>query len=273
MSNRLLVALASVVLVGAALAGSAATAPTETTADPVAQQQQPGNVTQTTAYLRLVHASPDASAVDVRLNNDTVVENLSFGETTGYLVVEGDDYNVTVTPAGGNVTLLEQPLEVDGRVATTVAVAGQVDADGNATLELATYRDDALAPAAGEAALSFAHLSPDAPPVDLTTTVDNETVVLAENESYLGEEGYATVPAGDYTVEVRQAAPDNDGEVVTTVNVSLDSGSAYTAVALGQLVPAADAESFQVALLEDATTTIQLPEEETAGNETATTEP
>jgi len=276
MKHRLLALVASVALVGAAFAGTAVTAPPapEPAAEPVAQQQDPGNVTQDTAYLRLVHASPDAPAVDVLLNNETVAENLTFGNATGYLSLEGDDYNVTVTPAGNASTVvLETPVEVDAREATTVAVVGELNVGGNSTLEAVGFTDDALAPAEGEAALSIVHLSPDAPPVDVTTTVDNETVTLAENVSYLDGEDYFTVPAGDYTVDIRQAAPENDGEVVATANVTLESGSAYTAVAVGNLVPTEDGEPLQTVLLEDATTTITVPDEgtgnETNGNETA----
>lgn len=112
------------------------------------------------------------------------------------------------------------------------------------------------------------HLSPDAPPVDVTTTVDNETLVLAENVSYLDSQDYLTVQAGNYTVDIRQAAPDNNGTVVATANVTLESGSAYTALAVGNAVPTDGGEPLQAVLLEDATTTISLPGDGTTDNGT-----
>ncbi|WP_153952763.1 DUF4397 domain-containing protein [Halosegnis longus] len=52
-----------------------------------------------------------------------------------------------------------------------------------------------------------------------------------------GESGYATVPAGDYTLDIRGDTENNDGEVVASYDVSLSGGEVYSAVAVGYLSP------------------------------------
>jgi outer membrane biosynthesis protein TonB len=122
-------------------------------------------------------------------------------------------------------------------------------------------------------AISVGHLAPDAPAVDVTAA--NGSVVLADNVTYRNATDYVTVPAGNYTAEIRPDTPTNDGEVLTTVNVSLESGTAYSALAVGYLDPAeAPADTtFEVVLTEDATQTIHLPGEEPPMNETPTASP
>jgi hypothetical protein len=264
---KLLALATAVALIGATFAGGAVSAPVDTPGvEPVAQQQDPGdNLTQDTAYLRLVHAAPDAPAVDVQLNNETVAENVSFTDATGYLTVEGGDYDVTVTAAGNeSAVVLEQTIDLDEREATTVAVTGELNAGGQSTLGLTVFTDDALEPADGEAGVSVIHLSPDAPPVDVVATTGGESAVIADNVSFQEGDDYVTVPGGDYDVEIRQAAPDDDGAVVATANLTLESGSAYSVLAVGNVVPDDDSAEFQTVLLEDATTVITVPD----GNET-----
>lgn len=52
-----------------------------------------------------------------------------------------------------------------------------------------------------------------------------------------GERTGSTVPAGDYTLEVRPATADDDGAVATTVGVSVEGGTVYSAITAGYLSP------------------------------------
>lgn len=52
------------------------------------------------ALVRLVHASPDAPAVDVYANDQLVFENAAFGESTAYVAVPAGAYTLDVRPAG-----------------------------------------------------------------------------------------------------------------------------------------------------------------------------
>lgn len=219
---RLLVVTLTAVLVASVMLSGAMVA---------AAQEQPEEPGQ--AELRVVHASPDAPAVDVYLDGELTLENVSYTQSSDYLTVDPGTYTVAVTPAGepDNV-VFEADLEV-GEGATTVVVGGEV-AEGGEPLTPLVLTDDAQ-PADNETAVRLAHLSPDAPAVDVTV---NETgAVLFDDVEYGTATEYVTVPAGDYTLEVRAATDSNDGDIVQEIDVTVEGGDAYTAVATGYLDP------------------------------------
>ncbi|UIO99358.1 DUF4397 domain-containing protein [Halobaculum sp. CBA1158] len=228
-----LILVGSVLASGATLGGVAG--PAQTTAQADDEPAEP--VTQETAYLRVVHASPDAPAVNVSLDNETVVSDLGFGNDSEYLQIESGDYRLTISAAGTDEVVYEANITVESRAVTTVAASGEVGENATVPFSPLFVRDDALTPAEGDAAVAVAHLSPDAPEVDIVT---EGGTVIAENVTYGTVTDYVTVPAGDYTLEIRAATADNDGEVVDTVDVSLDEGSAYTAYAIGYFGADAD---------------------------------
>lgn len=266
----------SVVVSGATFGGPAAAAP-------ALQQQQlqaDGPSTQETSYLRVVHASADAPAVDVALDNETVVSGIELGEASDYLAIAAGDHRLTITAAESGDVVYDANVSVEARSVTTIAASGEISENASQPFAPLFIRDDALQPAEDEAAVAVAHLSPDAPAVDVT--VEGSDTVIADNVSYAGVSDYVSVPAGDYTLEIREATADNDGDVVTTVDVSLESGSAYTGYAVGYLDAENDSEpEFQVSLVDDATKSVTLPsaadedgeetnETETPMNETET---
>jgi len=239
----------------------------------VAQSAQESDETaddeQATSYLRVVHASPDAPAVNVSVDNETVLSDVPFGAVSDYLSLQAGTYNVTVAAAEDPDTVVfEGEVTLDPASVTTLAASGEISEDAATSFEPVLISDTAVEPGDNESAVRVVHLSPDAPTVDITAA-DGE-VVLADNVSFQNASDYVTVPAGDYTVEIRAATEDNDGEVVTTVDVSLENGTAYSAMAVGYLNPdEAPADTpFEVLLSEDATKTINIPSE---ANESAET--
>ena len=250
----------SVVVSGATLGGLAG-------ATPAAMQAADGPSTQETSYLRVVHASADAPAVDVALDNETVVSGIELGEASDYLEVAAGEYRLTITAAESGDVVYDANVSIEARSVTTIAASGEVSENASQAFAPLFIRDDALQPAEGEAAVAVAHLSPDAPTVDVT--VEGADTVIADNVSYAGVSDYVTVPAGEYTLEVREATADNNGSVVTTVDVSVANGSAYTAYAVGYLeADNASGPGFQVSLANDATTSVTLPSDADEGNET-----
>jgi hypothetical protein len=227
------------------------------------QEEEAEGDEQQTSYLRVVHASPDAPAVNVSVDNETVLSDVSFGAVSDYLSLQAGTYNVTIAAAEDPDTVVfDGEVTLDPASVTTVAASGEISEDAATSFEPVLFDDNAIEPGDNESAISVVHLSPDAPTVDVTAA-DGE-VVLADNVSFQNASDYVTVPAGDYTVEIRAATEDNDGEVVTTVDASLENGTAYSAMAVGYLSPNdAPADTpFEVLLTEDATRTINIPSED-----------
>lgn len=223
---------------------------------------------QDDSYLRVAHASPDAPAVDVYVDNESTLTNVSFGDVSDYLTLAAGTYNVTITVADDpEAVVFDGNVSLEAREAYTVAATGEVSEDADTSFEPVVFSDDALTPDENTSAVSVVHLSPDAPTVDIT--VEGTNLTVADNVSYQNASEYVNVPAGEYTLEVRQATAANNGTVVTTIPVTLEGGEVYSAYAVGYLAPdEAPADTpFEVLLTPDASKSISLPSDDDEADE------
>lgn len=212
-------AVATVLILALALAGSA-----------FAQAQ---------ARVRVVHASPDAPAVDVLVNDAVAFSNAPFKGITDYAALNPATYNVKVVPTGATEpVVIGADLTLEARDYTVVAVGRLAD------IEPLVLVDNNSAPAAGKAHVRFVHASPDAPAVDIAV---KGGPVLFSNIAFKGVGDYLPVDAGTYDLEVRLAGTDT--VALSVPGVALNNGTVYTIFAMGlaggtpalQAVPSADA--------------------------------
>jgi hypothetical protein len=184
------------------------------------------------AQLRVAHLSPDAPAVDVLVNGSAVLEGVEFGTISDYLQVPAGERTVTIQTSENETVVFEGDVTVEAGTAYTVAAVGEVSEE---TFRPEIYMDDFEVPSEDNSSVRLIHASPDAPPVDVT--VEESGAVLYDNVTFSNSSDYVTVPAGTYTLEVRPATADNDGEVVDTFQVTVEGGTVYSAVAAGYLSP------------------------------------
>lgn len=179
----------------------------------------------TTSYLRVLHASPDAPAVDVYVNNNPVIKNLKYKEFSQYLPVMPGRYNVKVFPAGQMMNpVINSNILVPPMSAFTVAATGTLSDIG-----LMPIVDPYTSPVNANVAYArFAHLSPNAPAVDITLT---DGTKLFSNVKYLEYADYIEVEPGMYTLQVRPAG--SEDVVLTVPDVPLMPGKYQTIYAVG----------------------------------------
>ncbi|WP_433624636.1 DUF4397 domain-containing protein [Halomicrococcus sp. NG-SE-24] len=222
----------TLLLVGYAGAGGVLAAQETTTETAAAGTQEGGDGD---ANVRVAHMSPDAPPVDVLVDNETVVENLSFGNVTDYLAVSAGAHNVTIRAAGDPSTVVfSGELTFDAGSRRTIVAAGEVTDEGTTDFEPVVLEDDFTVPEEN-ASVRLVHVSPDAPPVDITVQETNTT--LFDNVSFRTATEYTEVAPGNYTVQVRPATANDSGEVVRTFDLSVEGGTVYTAFAAGYLNP------------------------------------
>jgi hypothetical protein len=125
-------------------------------------------------------------------------------------------------------------VTVESATAYTIAAIGDIGDDADQPFQPLVLTDDNSDPGGDSARLRVVHASPDAPAVDVTA--GGGDTVLFDGVAF-GQSGDTTVPANDYTVEIRGDTESNDGEVVADFDVSLDGGEVYTAFAAGYLSP------------------------------------
>ena len=177
------------------------------------------SMTETT--IRFVHASPDAPNVDITdAMGNIIFGNVAFQETVSGTVPAGS-YDLEVRVAGtSNVALDLPPIDFAGETVYTAWATGQVS---NSTLNAVLTVD------AGPINLRVAHLSPDAPAVDVLANGG----ALFSNASYPAVTDYATVPAQSYFVEVVGAG--TTGPAVISGTFTFDPLNDYTVAAVNTL--------------------------------------
>ncbi|MEX1309031.1 MAG: DUF4397 domain-containing protein [Candidatus Sulfomarinibacteraceae bacterium] len=187
------------------------------------------------ARVRVLHASPDAPAVDVWVNGSKVFSEIAFEEGTMFVEVPAGTYNVQVVPAG-----LTEPVvieaDLDLMAATDYTVVA-TDVLANITPVILTA--DGSTPAEGNGWVRFLHASPDAPAVDIA--VADGGPVLIPNVSFQDAAAYLPVPAGTYDLEARLAGTDT---VVLGLRATVAEGSVITAVATGLAADIGKLENF-----------------------------
>jgi hypothetical protein len=177
------------------------------------------------AWVRIVHASPDAPAVDIWVDGEVAIPGLAFGEATDYVELPAGDYDVAVTPAGAGAedAVIEATLTLEGGMAYTVAAVGEV-----ADIEPLVLVDDLTAPADGMAHVRVVHASPDAPDVDVAVA---DGPVLIEGLAFKADSGYLPVDAMSYDLEVRPAGTED--VAIDIAGFNAEAGTVYTVMAIG----------------------------------------
>lgn len=192
-----------------------------------------------TAQLRVAHVSPDAPAVDVRLNGTVALRNVTFPTVGAYAAVPAGRTRIEVVPAGAtSPVVIDATVDLVRDTAYTVAATGLLSAGDLKPLVLTDDRTTG-----GQAKVRFVHTGPDAPAVDVAVTGGP---VLFPNTSFRGSSPYAAVAPGSYNLEVRVAGTST--VALPVPGVRFDAQRNYTVFAIGRLsngslaaLPAADA--------------------------------
>lgn len=189
------------------------------------------------AKIRLLHASPDAPAVDVKLNSGNgpaVFTNSAFKDISDYIEVDGGTYTFVITPAGSatEVVVFDPVTVANGGVYTVVA-HGTLDAGDNYPFAVRVFVDINpgnayvdLTVAAPKSNVLVVHASPDAPGVDLLV---DDVKVNSAPLTFPNNTGYLEIEAGDRNVKVNVANTSNS-VIDVTLNYAADMN--YTVFAV-----------------------------------------
>ena len=203
------------------------------------------NIDDARTRIRVVHASADAPAVDVLVDDTEVLDAVTFGQASDYLELLGGTYNVDVaTDQGGNV-VIDADLNLMAQEDYTVIALNTV-----ANIEPLVLTDDNSAPADGNIKLRLVHASESAGLVDIYITGFNDDISMVEpnfsDVAFKANTGYVEVPAGTYQVRITLA--DTATVAIDTGALTLTAGVIRTAIALD---PAPLSAEFTALLLED----------------------
>ncbi len=186
--------------------------------------------------LRFINGISDYPAVDLYIGDtagEPVFENVAFGESTGYLALDPDEYAINVTPHGVKDRFFYQEnigLAAGDQVTLVTSGLAMADDDPDDDSDDDLQTDgkvvaDSLRNIALGAQLSFVHASPSNENVDLYLLLPGQPVSDTAAEviglAYLLSFDF-TPDAGDYEIVILQSS--NDAIILGPVPVSFEEG-------------------------------------------------
>lgn len=181
--------------------------------------------TQVHGHLRLLHASPNLSAVDVYANGSLIARNFRFKNFTEYIPVSPGNYRITVYPSGNSRDMiLDTNISVGAGNIITAAIIGR-----SPRISIKVIMDPRLPVERNRLMLRFVNLSPDLSPTNLTFRGNDRTIF--NNVKYPNATEYTVLSPGVYNFELRNS---NDNKSILLVpNVRLTRNRFYTMYAVG----------------------------------------
>jgi hypothetical protein len=156
-----------------------------------------------TARVMVVHASPNAPAVDVRVNNTVALSNVAYPANSSYTSINAGSTNLKVSPAGSTNYVIDATVDLKSNMNYSVFAIDSV-----AEIKAAVVMDDLTTPAAGKAHVRFFHFSPNAPAVDIAVTggpVVFSNRMFNDQATNASLSNFTPLDAGTYNLEVRLA--------------------------------------------------------------------
>jgi hypothetical protein len=192
----------------------------------------------TPTSLQVVHASPDAPAVDVVVEGSVLVPGLEFPQATGFVEVPAGTYNTSVTVAGnpGAIAIGPVPLELDAGIRHSVLAVGPLS-----SIEPLILTDDPRR-VATNAKVRIVHASPTAADVDIYVTAVgadiNAEAPTLESVPFKANTAFLALSAGSYDVTVVPAGTKT--AAIGPATITVENGGVYTAVARDPLPGSTD---------------------------------
>jgi hypothetical protein len=179
----------------------------------------------------LIHASPDAPAVQVVVNDNfaaPLVPSLAFPNFTPFVEVPGAKYNVKVTPVGNNgVIAINADVTLVAGTETSAYAVGPL-----ASIAPLLLTDDRRR-VATQAKVRIVHASPSAGNVDLYVLAPGTALAGATpaftNVAFKADTGYVSLAAGTYEVSVTPTG--STTAAIGPVSITVANGGVYTVAA------------------------------------------
>jgi hypothetical protein len=186
--------------------------------------QEKCRVANSHSYVRALHASPDAPAVDIYVNDNLVARGLRYRDFTPYVPLAGGLYNIKVFQTGTITNpVIDKNVNIPPSSIFTLAATGMLRDIGLTLIPEPPVKREPY-----DTFLRFIQLSPDSPNVDLYLANGTR---LFENVEYKEITDYIPFRPGIYEFRVRLTGTQ---EVILTVpNANLRQGNVYSIYMIG----------------------------------------
>jgi len=186
------------------------------------------------ARVRVIHASPDAPAVDIYVDGAVALDGIPFKSATDYVAVPAGQRIFQVFVAGTQTKVAEVNVSLTGGASFSVIATGFATASKSPALRLLLLQD-ILPIDMTSAYVRVVHGAPSAPAVDVYVgapfqTLRNLTAVLS-NVPFGINSNYLSVPAN--TGLMARVSPAGTRTIaIQSGRLSLPMGAAATVIAI-----------------------------------------
>ena len=207
-------AIRKLALVGVAVLGLTACSDDDDATGPVA-----------TGDVRIVHASPNAPAVDVLVDDAYALTGVAYRGASMFIPVEAGSRRVRVRATGTSTTVIDAEVPITQGESYTILATGLL-----AGIQPLVAENDLTAPAAGQVKVRVIHAAPAAAGVDVYVTAPGAPLTgpVLTNVPFRAVSNYLSVPAGTYQIRV---TPTGTTTVAIDATVTFTAGQIRTIVA------------------------------------------
>ncbi|HHT7190094.1 TPA: DUF4397 domain-containing protein [Bacillus cereus] len=174
------------------------------------------------SHIRIFHSAPSTPAVDILVNGQKVIKNISFKQFSPYLSLIQGKYRVDIVPVGSDTPLFSAFVPIIGNHAYTLAA---INSDNH--LQLQPILDNTHLPS-GQSKIRFAHLSADTPVVNVDLKDGDH---LFENVLFKQITDFLQVSPGTADIEISLA--DNKNVLLTIPKFNVEPNMIYTISIVG----------------------------------------
>lgn len=198
------------------------------------------------SHIRFLHASPDTPSIDIYINDKLIGRNLSYRNFTPYINIPSGNTNIRVFITGRKINpLINTNIFIPAKSIFTLSAAGK-----SSQIGLLALPEPIRNVPAGKALIRFAHLSPDAPNVDLALSNVSK---LFTNVAYKNYTDYIPIGGGTHNFEVKVSSTSK--VILKVPNINIRSGNIHTFYFVGL---AAGKPPLQVLIPLDGNTYLKL---------------
>ncbi len=188
-----------------------------------------GGSNSDTAQLRVLHASPDAPAVDVLIDGGPVLEGLSFGNASPFTGVDAGHRQIQVNVSGTDTTVIDTRADLEEDRRYLIVASGLVT-----DLQPLVFPVSDENPVAGSTLVRVLHAAPSAPRVDVYVVASGQSITQAQpvlsDVPFRAISNYLPVPVGTYDLFVTPTG--RKTIAIEAKNVALNEGLIATVAAL-----------------------------------------
>ena len=197
------------------------------------------------AQVRVAHFSPDAPGVDVYVDGERALSNITYSTTSDYQAVPAGSHELALRVAGSKPSakpVVEAEADLAANRAYTIAGLGPAD-----KLRAGVFEDDLSSPPAGSAKLRVINAALGTGKVDVQAVGGPQ---LASDVAFARAAPYMMLQPGRYSVAVTDG--DDGTRLFAVPDVDLGSGIVYSVVVIGgagqpyQILPLVDARGVEV---------------------------